>query len=149
MQLTKWQPFQSMDDLFNRYARQFGRGFPSLLDEDGSGLVEWSPSADISETKKEFLIKAQLPGVDKADVQVTVDDGTLTIKGEHKHEKEEEDETFHRVESFHGTFARTFTLPDNVDQSKIRAESKDGVLKVYLPKTKPSASKPSKKIKIS
>lgn len=88
-------------------------------------------------------------GVDKSDVHVTVNNGALTIKGEHKHQKEDEDETLHRVESFHGTFARTFTLPDNVDQSKIRAESKDGVLKVYLPKSKQSAAKPSQEIRIN
>ncbi|MFA7555049.1 MAG: Hsp20/alpha crystallin family protein [Spongiibacteraceae bacterium] len=148
MQITKWQPFQSIDDLFNRYARVFNNGFPSLLDEDGKGLIEWSPSANISETKKEFLIKAQLPGVDKSDMHITVDNGALTIKGDHKNQKEEDDEMFHRVECFQGTFSRTFTLPENVDQSKIHAESKDGVLKVHLPKSKQSVTQPTQEIKI-
>ena len=149
MQLTTWQPLRNLDDIFNRYSQQLNNGLPSLFDKDGNGLIEWSPTADISETKKEFLIKAELPGVDKSDVHVTVNNGTLTIKGEHKHLKDEEDEKFHRVESFYGSFARTFNLPDNVDHSKIRAENKNGVLKVHLPKTKQSATEPSHEIKIT
>jgi len=149
MQLTTWRPFQDMDDFFGRNARWFNTGLPALFEKDGNGFAEWSPSADISETKKEFLIKAELPGVEKSDIHVSVNNGMLTIEGEHKRHKEEDDETFHRVENFYGKFARTFPLPDNVDESKIEAQCKNGVLKVHLPKSKQAAPELSKEIKIN
>jgi len=149
MQLTTWRPFQDMDDFFGRNARLFNTSFPSLFRENGNEFAEWTPSADISETKKEFLIKAELPGVEKSDIHVSINNGMLTIEGEHKRHKEEDDETFHRVENFYGKFARTFPLPDNVDESKIEAQCKNGVLKVHLPKSKQTAPELSKEIKIN
>ncbi len=149
MQLTTWRPFQELDDFFGRNARLFNTRMPALFDKDGNDFTEWSPSADISETKKEFLIQAQLPGVDKSDIHVMLNDGALTIEGEHKRHKEEDDETFHRVESFYGKFCRTFAMPDNIDETKIQAQCKNGVLKVHLPKSKESAPELSKEIKIN
>jgi len=149
MQLTTWRPFQELDDFFGRTGRLFNPRMPAFFSNEGEGFGEWSPSADISETKKEFLIKAELPGVEKSDIHVTVNDGALTIEGEHKRHKEEDDETYHRVENFYGKFARTFSLPDNVDESKIQAQCKDGVLKVHLPKSKATKPELSKEIKIN
>jgi len=150
MQLTTWRPFQEMDDFFGRNARWFNTGLPSLFGKEGNGgFAEWSPSADISETKKEFLIKAELPGVEKSDIHVSINNGMLTLEGEHKRHKEEDDETFHRVENFYGKFSRMFAMPENVDESKIRAECKDGVLKLHLPKSKQTAPELSKEIKIN
>ena len=149
MQLTPWRPFEELDDFFGRNGRFFNMRMPALFGEEGSKLAEWSPSADISETKKEFLIKAELPGVEKPDIHITVNNGALTIEGEHKRHKEEDDETYHRVENFYGKFARTFALPENVDESKIEAQCKDGVLKVHLPKSKVSKPEVSKEIKIN
>ena len=147
MQLTTWRPFQEMDDFFGRN-RLFNMRMPSLFDETGNGF-EWSPTADISETKKEYLIKAELPGVEKSDIHVSLNEGALTIEGESKRENKEDDETFHRVESFYGKFSRTFVMPDNIDESKIKAECKDGMLKVHLPKRKQSAPQLSKEITIN
>jgi HSP20 family protein len=149
MQLTTWRPFRELDDFFGRNARMFGTHWPALFDREAGEFTEWSPSADISETKKEFLIKAELPGVEKSDIHVTVNEGMLTIEGEHKRHKEEEDETLHRVENFYGKFARSFAMPMNVDESKIQAECKNGVLKVHLPKSKEASAELSKEIKIN
>jgi len=129
-----------MDDLFGRYRQLVGRT-PSSGDNGETALqVDWRPVADISESKKEYLIKAELPDVEREDVHVSVDGGNVIIRGERKMDKEEEDATQHRIESFYGSFSRTFTLPENVDAEKISAQTKNGVLKVHLPKTK--ASKP-------
>ena len=95
---------------------------------------EWAPSADISETDQEYLVRAELPAVRKEDVQVTLEDGTITIHGERKQRQTEKTEKFHRVETFSGEFSRVFSLPEDVDRAGVRAESKDGVLTVHIPK---------------
>ena len=134
MSLVRWDPFADVDSIFNRAMRNFGR-YPRLsIEEDGGATVEWSPSANISETEKEYLVRAELPGLKKEDVKVTLGDGVLTIEGERKQQKEEKNEKFHRVESFYGNFTRTFSLPDNVKSEAISCESKDGVLTVHIPK---------------
>jgi HSP20 family protein len=109
--------------------------------------AEWAPSADISETEKEYLIRAELPAVKKEDVKVTIDQGMITIEGERRQEKEDKSEKYHRVESFHGTFLRSFSLPENVSTDGVRCESKDGVLTVHIPKVKVEAPK-AKQIKV-
>jgi HSP20 family protein len=143
MSLVRWEPFAAFDDLFNR---QFGRWPRFMLPSNGE-KYEWAPSADISETEKEYLIRAELPAVKKEDVKVTIDRDLITIEGERKQEKEDKTEKYHRVESFHGTFSRTFSLPENASSDGIRCESKDGVLTVHIPKTKPEAAK-AKQIKV-
>ncbi len=135
MNIIHWEPFRAMEDVFGRMPGLFDR-WPRMLDDKGGKRVEWAPSVDISETDTEYLVRAELPAVNKEDVRVTFDDGILTISGERKQKKEEKGEKYHRVESFHGTFSRSFSLPDNVDSAAIRAESKDGVLSVHVPKTK-------------
>jgi HSP20 family protein len=141
MSLIKWQPFGEFDDSFSRL-------MPALFSRSGrigtesGGKFAWAPSADISETDQEYLIRAELPAVKKEDVKVTLDQGMITIHGERKEEKDTKGEKFHRIESFRGTFSRSFTVPDNIDEQGIRADSKDGVLTVHLPKTKASAAKP-------
>ena len=116
--------------MFRRYSPLFGRA----LQREGGEMIEWTPVADISETDKEFLIKAELPEVKREDVKVTLEEGAITISGERKHEKKQKGENEIRVESFHGTFSRTFALPDNIDAKGIRAETKDGILRVHVPK---------------
>jgi HSP20 family protein len=96
---------------------------------------------DISEDDKEYLIKVEVPGVNKEDVRVTVENGILTITGERKEEKEEKGKKFHRVERMYGTFLRTFTLPDGTAGDKISAEFRDGILKVHLPKSEEAKPK--------
>ena len=149
MQLTTWRPFQEMDEFFRRVSPSANGRALELFDSDGHNIAEWSPSADISESKKEYLVKAELPDVNKEDIHVSVSDGTLTIKGERKHQKDEEDEKIHRVESFYGQFTRSFSLPGNADESKIKAECKKGVLRVHIPKSAESPKEQSVEIKVT
>lgn len=126
MSLVRWEPFREMEELLRDYS-------PFLRARRSEGGT-WMPTANITETQKEYLIKAELPEVKKEDVKITLNDGVITISGERKQEKEEKDANEIRVESFYGTFSRSFSLPDNVDTNAIRAESKDGVLRVHVPK---------------
>lgn len=142
MNITKWDPFREMDDAFGRmWPSMFGRFARLPAEANSNASLAWAPNADISETEAEYLIRAELPAVKKEDVRITVDHGMITIQGERKDKQETKDEKFHRVESFQGSFLRSFTLPDNLDEQGIRAESKDGVLTVHLPK-KAKAAKP-------
>ena len=137
MNITRWEPFREVEEVFRQYSPFFARS----LRRNGDDAREWAPVADISETDKEYLIKAELPEVRKEDVKVTLDDSVLTIAGERRHEKEQKDANEIRVESFYGTFSRSFSLPDNVDAKAIRAETRDGVLRVRIPKTAPTMQK--------
>ena len=140
MSLIRWDPFGAVDEAFNRMGpTMFGR-WPRVALDEKAGKFEWRPSADISETDKEYLIRAELPAVKKDDVKVTIDSGVITIQGERKLELKDKSEKTHRIESFYGSFTRSFSLPDNVDADAIRCESKDGVLTVHVPKKQPSKS---------
>jgi HSP20 family protein len=130
MSLIRWEPLREFDDLFRQYSPLFGRAVRNTDDN----AAHWAPSANISETDKEYVIKAELPEVKKEDVKITLDDGVITISGERKFEKEQKDERTIRVESFYGTFERRFSLPENADTAAISAESKDGVLRIRIPK---------------
>ena len=134
MSLIRWDPFADVESMFNRMMPRLSRWPRLSLEEDGGVTVEWTPSADISETDKEYLVRADLPGMKKEDVKVTYNDGMLTIQGERKQHKEETTEKFHRVENYYGSFSRAFTLPDNIKPDAIRCETKDGVLSVHIPK---------------
>lgn len=141
MALVRWDPFADVDNLFNQMMPRFGR-WPRLgLEGDGGVSFEWAPSANISETDKEYLIRAELPGVKKEDVKVTFSDGVLTVQGERKQEKEQKTEKFHRMESYYGSFSRSFSLPDSIQADAISCESKDGVLTVHVPKREMSKPK--------
>lgn len=137
MNITRWEPFREMEDMFRQYSPFFARA----LRRNGSEGIEWTPVADITETDKEYLIKAELPEVKKEDVKITLDNGVITIAGERRHEREQKDANEIRIESFYGTFSRSFSLPENIDAKAIQAESKDGVLKVRIPKTRAAAPK--------
>ncbi|HPF27524.1 MAG TPA: Hsp20/alpha crystallin family protein [Steroidobacteraceae bacterium] len=139
MNLIRREPFRDIDDLFNRMLTSSWPRSRALAN-NGGNAIEWAPSADISETDKEFLVRAELPAVKKDDIQVTVDNDVITIRGERKQETEDKSEKHHRVERFYGTFERSFSLPPNADASAIKADSKDGVLTVRIPKAK--AEKP-------
>ncbi|MBV8495461.1 MAG: Hsp20/alpha crystallin family protein [Gammaproteobacteria bacterium] len=138
MNLIRWEPFSAMDDMFARFPGVFGR-WPRF----SANGEEWAPSADISETGQEYLIRAALPGVKKEDVDVTFEAGMLTLSGERRQQEEFKDEKFHKVESFYGSFSRSFALPDAINAEGIRAESKEGVLTVHVPKSKVEVKKPT------
>ena len=103
---------------------------------DARPSYDWAPVADVSETDAEYVIKAELPEVRKEDVNITLQEGVLTLSGERKQEKSTDTEKVHRTERFYGSFARRFALPDNVDETGIRAESRDGVILIHIPKQK-------------
>ena len=133
MSLVTWSPFRELEDVLNRYGRLSSREVTAGNGGVGQTQV-WRPAADISETDTAYVIKAELPEVRKEDVEVTVHDGIINIRGERRYEKTDDSEQQHRVESFYGQFSRSFSLPADVDESGIKAKSKDGVLKVLLPK---------------
>jgi HSP20 family protein len=133
--LARWEPLQEMEEFQNRLSTLFGRPQRRGNGREEITLPEWTPLADITEDEKEYLIKAELPEMKKEDVKVTVENGVLTISGERKFEKEEKNKKYHRVERGYGTFMRSFTLPDDADANKIKAEFKNGLLKMHLPKS--------------
>ncbi len=112
----------------------FHRGTLTPGDENIT-VPEWAPAVDIIEDEKEYLIKVELPEIQKEDVKVTVEGGTLTIRGERKAEKEQKGRKFHRTERFYGSFERSFSVPDDADDTKVNADFKDGVLRVRLAKS--------------
>lgn len=131
MTLSRWR---DIDDILNRYTRAIGQ--PQAGSQEVIATGDWVPLVDISETDKAFVIKVEIPEVRKEDVKVTVDNRVLTIWGERKQEKEEEGKKFHRIERSYGIFNRSFTLPDNVDESKVTASFKDGMLNIQIQKAK-------------
>ena len=134
MNMMRWEPFRNNDDFFRSMSRpMFGR-WPGMLGDEFPSRYEWSPAVDIKETDKEYLVRAELPGLTREDVKVTLEGGVLTIEGERRQEKELKDERIHRIERLYGEFYRSFTLPDDAKADGIRAESKDGILSVHVPK---------------
>jgi HSP20 family protein len=135
--LKRWNQLRELEALHHGLSSLFGR--PPALGPEGQeeplAVAEWAPLVDISEDDKEYLIKAELPEVKKEDVKVTAEEGTLTIMGERKFEKEEKGKKYHRVERAYGSFVRNFSLPDDASPAKVSAEFKDGVLTVHLAKT--------------
>jgi HSP20 family protein len=129
---------QALDRLFDDFWQGNGR-LPSLLEPWAAG--ELCPSVDQTEDDKAYHVKAELPGMDEADVDVSFADGLLTISGEKKQEKEEKDKDHYRSERSFGAFRRVLSFPGAVDESKIQAAFKKGVLSVDLPKTKEAQSK--------
>jgi HSP20 family protein len=143
MALARWTPMgnlQSFQDEMNRMFNQFFRG--GTGEEAGWGVRTWTPPVDIYETDDALILKAELPGVSKDDVSVEVHQNTLTLRGQRKHEAEVKEENYHRVERAYGTFQRSFVLPTMVDQDKVQATFKDGVLELHLPKSE--AAKPKR-----
>lgn len=141
MRVIKWEPFRDIDDVFDRFLADAFRRYPRQAGE-GRPALDWAPLADVSETEGEYLIKAELPEVRKEDVAVSVLDGVLTLSGERRQEKREEDEKVHRVERQFGSFARRFALPEDADEQAIRAESRDGVILIHIPKHKVVQAQP-------
>jgi HSP20 family protein len=130
MSLIRWNPLGDLDDLFARFPRGLVAR-PSAALAEG---VDWRPATNIAENDNEYTIRADLPEVKKDDIEITVANGVLTLSGQRRYEKASEDEKEHRRETFHGSFQRSFGLPEDVDVEGIKADSRDGVLIVHLPK---------------
>ena len=122
-------------DFFDRFFEDMR--MPRLFSEER----EWAPAFDVSETEKELIVKAEVPGMDKKDIHINLSEGLLTIKGEKKQEKKDEKENYHCVERRYGTFSRTMRLPFEVEAAKVNATYNDGVLKLTLPKAEPAKAK--------
>jgi len=132
MELTKYGPFHDVMDFPSGF-RSFADTVNRMLSEPRSGRP-WTPAVDIFETDNELVIKADLPEVDMKDIQVEIENGTLTLKGERKFESEKQGVGYHRIERSYGSFARYFSLPDTVEAEKVKADYKNGALTVTLPK---------------
>ena len=134
--LTRWDPAKELADMQSRLSSLFSLPVVRRADtkEEDMTVADWTPLVDIIEDDKEYLIKAELPEVKKEDVKVTVERGVLNIAGERFSEKEDKDHRYHRVERSFGTFLRSFTIPEDADDTKVNAEFKDGLLKVHLAK---------------
>lgn len=138
MSLVRYEPL----NFFDRFQRDFNRFglldpyFNEGLAEDNTDVAvsNWRPAVDIKEENDRFLIKADIPGVDPKDIEITMEDGVLTIKGVRMEEKEEKREDYRRVERSRGTFYRRFSLPETANAEKIEATGKNGVLEIVIPK---------------
>jgi HSP20 family protein len=135
--LTKWEPFSDLVSFRDDMDRLF-ETFVGKQPEDSEGF--WVPIVDIEESNGNIVVKAEIPGMEKDEIKVSVRDNMLTISGERKQEIETKDKTFHRIERSYGKFSRTITLPSEVDADKVKAAYKDGVLNIILPK--PESVKP-------
>ena len=135
--LIRWNPH--MDLFRDRMSRFFDEAFNDFVrpvsgEREELGRRAWAPAVDIRETADELVLAAEIPGLTKKDVEITVEDHTLTLSGERKLEKDVEKENYHRIERAYGRFSRVFTLPANVRTDQVKAEVKDGVLLIHLPK---------------
>jgi HSP20 family protein len=128
--LTRFDPFRDLA----RIQEEMGRLLDERSTQQPAESIGWTPACDVYEDADEVVIRAALAGVDPKDVEIRVENGVLTLKGERKVEMEEKKENYHRVEMAYGFFTRTFALPTSVDPEKVHAESKNGVLAVHLPK---------------
>jgi HSP20 family protein len=131
----------TLQDRMNRIFDEAFRANRSAATEEDYALAAWTPAVDIYEQEGNIVLKAELPGVDPKDVDVRVENNVLTLRGERKVDSDVKKEGFHRVERAYGTFGRSFTLPTVVDTEKIKAEYKDGVLRVTLPKREEAKAK--------
>ena len=142
MALIRWDPFREMSALQERMNRLFS-DVRAQAPVRGEEIVQgaWIPAVDIFETNEAIVLKAELPGITAQDISVEVKDNTLTLKGEKKFEKEVKEENYHRVERSYGSFQRAFTLPGTIQQEKVKAKFKDGILEITLPKVEEAKPK--------
>ena len=142
MNLVKWSPWREMPALYNRFNRLFDDPFFRVgqMDDD-AGMGLWNPVVDLYEKDDHFMIKAELPGVDKKDIKIDLQDRLLTLSGERTYDNEVKEENYYRRERSYGKFQRVFTLPVDVDSDKIKAEFKDGVLQIEVPKPEQKKAK--------
>ncbi len=133
--LMRWDPFRELEEMSDRLNRMVARPATKTDGKEALTVADWMPTVDISETAGEYVIQAELPEVKKDDVKVTLEEGVLTIQGQRRQEKDEKTTKYHRIERSYGTFVRSFSLPDQVNESGVKAEFKDGVLNLHIPKS--------------
>jgi len=142
MNLVRWNPWREMPTLPGRFNRLFDDPFFRIgRMADDSNLGMWNPAVDLYEKDDHFMIKAELPGVDKNDIKIDLKDRLLTLSGERTYDNEVKEENYYRRERSYGKFQRAFTLPTDVDSDKIKADFKDGVLEIEVPKPEEKKAK--------
>ena len=134
MAIVRWEPFSNLLTAQRDFDRLFKEAFNPFVSEGDLSTRTWAPPVDIYENENDIVLKAELPGIEPKDVEVKVEDNTLYLKGERKFEKEVKNESYHRVERSYGSFARSFSLPNSISTDKVKAEFKDGLLTLTLPK---------------
>jgi HSP20 family protein len=142
--ITRWEPFRNLSTLQDQVNRLFETGSPART--DNSALTTWAPTVDIYETENELVIKADLPEISEKELDVRVENNMLTIRGERKFEEKVKEDNYLRIERTYGSFSRSFSLPNTVNSEAIKAEYKNGVLTVEMPKR--AESKP-KQVKVN
>jgi HSP20 family protein len=146
MNLVTWDPYRELSSLPDRFNRIFGGALPRRERDEELSVGAWIPPVDIVEEKDRILMTAELPGFKESEIEIQMEGGVLTLRGERKSETEREGRTFHRMERSYGQFVRSFTLPNNVDRDRIKANFANGLLEIELPKRE--EAKP-RQIKIS
>src|SRR5712675_296047 len=144
--LTRWYPYRELNTLQERVNRLFHESFSNEGRDESLATSSFAPPVDVYEDEHSITLKIEVPGIDEKDIDVRIENNTLTVHGERKFEKEEKEENYRRVERQYGSFTRTFTLPSTVDSEKVEANYDKGVLKVRL--AKKAEAKP-KQIKVN
>jgi len=134
MAMVRFEPFRDLLTSQREYVRLLKEAFSPMSGETEVSTRSWAPPVDIYETEDAIVLKAELPGIDPKDVEVRVEDNTLYLKGERNYEKEVNEQNYHRIERSYGSFARSFTLPNSISAEKVKAEYKDGLLTLTMPK---------------
>jgi HSP20 family protein len=131
---VKWEPFRDLMVMQDRMTRLFDETLSRIWKEEGVARGVWTPPVDVAERENELVLKIDLPEMNQSEIEIKVEENTLIIQGERKFVKEISDESYVQIERPYGTFHRTFTLSRRIDQDKIKASYKDGVLRIVLPK---------------
>lgn len=134
MSITRFDPFRDLRTLQEEVNRLFSTNMPRSFNDEGIGRGAWTPTVDIFENKDQIVLEAELPGMNREDFDLTIENNVLTLRGERRFEKSDEMDNYHRVERAYGTFTRSFTLPQTVSGEGATAEYRNGVLRVALPK---------------
>lgn len=134
MSMVRFDPFRELSTMQDRINRIFGDAYTRRFDDDLTQRGEWFPPVDIYENaNQEIVLKAELPGISREDIDLRVENNTLTLRGERKRDTEVKQEQYHRIERSYGSFSRSFSLPSRIDTEKVRADFKEGVLSIVLP----------------
>jgi HSP20 family protein len=147
MAIIRWDPFRDLVTLREKMNRLFEDAVTARGQERDLISSTWTPSVDIYETENELILTAEVPGIDEKDIEIKVEDNTLSIRGERTLDKETKEENYHRIERSYGSFFRSFSIPQFIDQDKIEAEHESGVLRIVMPKRPESKPKTVKVLK--
>ena len=141
MAVIQWDPFRDLNTLQDRMNRLFEEANRGWKSDEGPGTTAWSPAVDIFETEDEIIVKAEVPGMGRKDIDLSLENNVLTLKGDRRFQKETKEENYHRIERSYGSFTRSFSIPAMVNEDKIRADYNDGVLSISLPKKERAQAK--------